>query len=150
MQLQSFFATTGAALGLVAFAVLAGFSFSAWLQKRALIWVGHRFLDIRVKGRVFLACFVGGLLGSGAAMLFFTFGADYLAGAAFLLAVWPFLHLWVREQATNEPLSTKDGAILVLTSAVVSAAIVSLVWLVFFMLAIAGWVSVVGLLLYNQ
>lgn len=150
MQLQDFIATGGIALASAAFLFLASFAFSAWLQQRALTWVGHRFLDIRVEGRVFLACFVGGLLGTGAAMLFFTFDADLLACAAFLLAVWPFLHLWVKEQATNEQLSTKVGALLSLTSAIVSAAIISLAWLVFYLIVILGGLSFLGVLIYNQ
>jgi hypothetical protein len=150
MQQQDLIAASGIALASAAFLFLASFAFSAWLQKRALIWVGHRFLDIRVEGRVFLACFIGGLLGWGAAAFFSDFGADFLAYTAFLLAVWPFLHLWVKEQATNEQLSTKAGALLSATSAIVSAAIISLVWLVLKLIVISGWMSFLGVLIYNQ
>jgi hypothetical protein len=150
MQQQDFLAAGGIALASTVFVFLASFAFSAWLQKRALIWVGHRFLDIRVEGRVFLACFVGGLLGSGAAVFFNNFGAEFLAYTAFLLAVWPFLHLWVKEQASNEQLSTKAGALLSLTSAIVSAAIISLVWLVLYLIVILGGLSFLGVLIYNQ
>ncbi len=149
MLQQNLITAGGIALASALLAFIGAFSFSAWLQKRALVWVGNRFLNVQVSGRVFLACLVGGLLGWGAAVLFSSFDADLIACAAFLLAAWPFLHLWVREHASDEPLSGKSSAILSATSALVSAAIIKLLLWILSALLMAGYLSTLAVLAYS-